>query len=40
MDYKALMKALKEHRCAGIVISESPNLEEDAALMKEEYERA
>jgi len=39
MNYKALMKALREHRCAGIVISESPNLEEDAALMKEEYER-
>jgi len=39
MNYKDLMKAFKEYKCKGCVINESPNLEEDAALMKKEYER-
>jgi deoxyribonuclease-4 len=37
MNYKELLKALKEYRCKGCVINESPNLEEDAQLMKKEY---
>ena len=36
--YKELMKALKEFECRGVVISESPNIEEDALLMKKAYE--
>ncbi len=32
--YQELMQALKEFRAAGVLISESPNLEEDALLMK------
>jgi len=36
--YKELLKALKEFNCKGIVISESPNIEEDALLMKKCFE--
>ena len=36
-NYKELIKALKEFRCKGILISESPNIEEDALLMKRCY---
>jgi len=32
------MKALREFGCRGVVISESPNIEEDALLMKKAYE--
>ncbi|MFA6888409.1 MAG: TIM barrel protein [Candidatus Woesearchaeota archaeon] len=39
MNYKDLMKTLKEFNCAGIVISESPNIEQDALLMKNYYEK-
>jgi deoxyribonuclease-4 len=39
MNYKDLMKAFKEYKCKGCVINESPNLEEDAMLMKKEYEK-
>jgi len=39
MNYKDLMKTLKEFNCAGIVISESPNIEQDALLMKKCYEQ-
>ena len=35
--YFELIKALKEFECAGLVISESPNLEEDALLLKKIY---
>src|SRR3989344_9162331 len=38
MNYRDLMKALKEFRCRGVVISESPNLETDALLMKKTYD--
>jgi len=38
MNYVDLMKAFKEFKIKGAVISESPNLEEDALLMKKEYE--
>ena len=36
--YKELMKAFKEFRIKGVVISESPNIESDALLMKKTYE--
>ncbi|RLG30274.1 hypothetical protein DRN98_07515 [Methanosarcinales archaeon] len=39
MNYKDLMKALKDYKCKGVLISESPNLEEDALLMKNSYEK-
>jgi deoxyribonuclease-4 len=38
LDYEALMAALKRRRVGGIVICESPNLEEDALLLKRTYE--
>ncbi|MFC1741488.1 TIM barrel protein [Nanoarchaeota archaeon] len=37
-EYKELMKAFKEFRIKGVVISESPNIEQDALLMKKVYE--
>jgi deoxyribonuclease IV len=40
MNYRGLMKSLKEYGCKGVVICESPNLEEDALKMKSEYEKA
>ena len=38
MNYKDLFKALKEFDCKGVVISESPNLETDAKIMKKTYD--
>lgn len=38
LNYKAVIKVLKEFNVAGVVISESPNLEEDAILLKKLYE--
>lgn len=38
MNYKELMKALKDYNVAGTVICESPVLEEDALIMKARYE--
>ena len=37
MDYKGLIKAWKEFKIGGIVICESPNIEEDALLLKKTY---
>jgi deoxyribonuclease-4 len=37
-NYQDLAKVLKEFRVKGVVISESPNLEEDALLFKQTYE--
>ena len=37
-NYVDLAKALKEYKVKGVVISESPNLEEDALLFKQTYE--
>lgn len=37
-NYTELLKALKEFRVKGLAICESPNLEEDALLMKRSYE--
>ncbi|MFH0949437.1 MAG: TIM barrel protein [Candidatus Aenigmatarchaeota archaeon] len=39
IKYKELMKALKDFGAAGVVISESPNIEGDALLMKRAYEK-
>ncbi len=38
MNYQDLIKAWKEFKIKGVVISESPNIEGDAKLMQEEYE--
>jgi len=38
MNYKELLKALKEYNVGGVLICESPNLENDALLMKSYYE--
>jgi deoxyribonuclease-4 len=38
MNYKDVMKTLKEFSCAGVVISESPNIEKDAILMQKYFE--
>ncbi|MCF7872021.1 TIM barrel protein [Candidatus Woesearchaeota archaeon] len=39
MNYKDLMKTLKEFKVKGTLISESPNLEHDALLMKKTFEK-
>lgn len=39
MNYMDLLKAFKEFKCKGVVISESPNIEEDALLLKKAYSR-
>ncbi|WP_297460878.1 deoxyribonuclease IV [Thermococcus sp.] len=38
MKWEDLLRVLKEFRVKGVVISESPNIEEDALLMKRKYE--
>ncbi|MFH1228517.1 MAG: TIM barrel protein [Planctomycetota bacterium] len=38
MNYKELLKALKDYRVGGFLVCESPNLEQDALLMKKFYE--
>ncbi|MEM4240269.1 MAG: TIM barrel protein [Candidatus Woesearchaeota archaeon] len=38
LKYKELLKALKEFKVKGVIISESPNIEGDALLMKREWE--
>lgn len=37
--YKELAKALKDFKVKGVAISESPNIEEDAILMKKVYDK-
>jgi len=39
LNFIELIKVWKEYRIKGVVISESPNIEEDALLMKREWER-
>ncbi|MBW7996108.1 MAG: TIM barrel protein [Candidatus Glassbacteria bacterium] len=39
LKYKELLQALKEFGVGGTVVCESPNLEQDAALMKAAYEK-
>ena len=38
-NYKDLMKALKEFKVKGYLTCESPNIEKDAILMKNYYEK-
>ena len=38
-NYLAVLKALKEFDCKGIVISESPIIEKDALMMQKEFEK-
>ncbi|MEM4630669.1 MAG: TIM barrel protein, partial [Candidatus Diapherotrites archaeon] len=38
MNYKAVLETLKEFDAKGVVVSESPNIEEDAILMQKFYE--
>ncbi|WP_457752135.1 deoxyribonuclease IV [Thermococcus sp.] len=38
MNWEDLLRILKEFRVKGVVISESPNIEGDAILMKKKYE--
>ena len=39
MDYKNLLKAWKEFNVGGVVISESPNIEGDALMLRKMYEK-
>jgi len=39
LKYKELLKALKDFKAKGVVISESPNIEGDALLCKKEYSK-
>jgi deoxyribonuclease-4 len=39
LKYHELLKALKDFKAKGVVISESPNIEKDALLMKKTYEK-
>ncbi|MDN5327670.1 MAG: deoxyribonuclease [Candidatus Woesearchaeota archaeon] len=38
-NYKDLLKAMKKFDIQGVLINESPNIEEDAMLLKKEYSR-
>ena len=38
-NYIELMKALKDFRVKGVVICESPNIEQDALLMQKVYSK-
>ena len=38
LNYQELIKALKDFKVKGVVISESPNIEEDALLVKKIYD--
>ncbi len=38
MNYTDLLKTFKEFGCAGVVTCESPNIEQDALLMKKFYD--
>ncbi|MBM2832598.1 MAG: Xylose isomerase domain protein barrel [Dehalococcoidia bacterium] len=35
--YDELLRAMRDHRVGGMVICESPNLEEDALLLQKSY---
>ena len=39
MNYRDLLRVLKDYRVRGLLICESPNLEEDALLIKRSYAR-
>ncbi len=37
LNYRLLMKAIKEFGCKGVIISESPNIEEDTLLLQKTF---
>ncbi len=39
LNYKAVLKALKDFKVKGWLVCESPNIEEDALLLKKEFEK-
>jgi len=39
LNYKDLMKAFKDFKLKGVVVSESPNIEKDALMTKKIYEK-
>ena len=39
MNYKDLLRTLKDFKAAGVVISESPNVETDASMCQKEFEK-
>jgi deoxyribonuclease-4 len=39
LQYVELLKALKDYEARGLVICESPDLEEDALLLQETYHK-
>ncbi len=39
LKYRELLKALREFKCKGVVISESPNIEGDALLMQKVWQK-
>ncbi|MCK5321784.1 MAG: TIM barrel protein [Candidatus Aenigmarchaeota archaeon] len=39
MNYKTLLKIIKEFNCRGVIICESPNIEQDAILLKNTYKQ-
>ena len=38
LKYRELLKALKDFKVKGVAISESPNIEQDAMMMKKVFE--
>ena len=38
MNYKELLKAMKEFDIKGVLVCESPNIEDDALLLKQYYQ--
>jgi len=38
-NYVGLLRAFKEFNCAGVIVCESPNLEDDALLLKKEFSK-
>jgi deoxyribonuclease-4 len=40
LRYKELLKALKTREVSGLIVCESPNLEEDALLLQQSYREA
>ncbi len=38
-DYKILLKVLKEYKCAGTLICESPAMEDDALILQKEWKK-
>jgi deoxyribonuclease-4 len=39
MNYRAILEVLKEFGAKGVVVSESPNIEQDAIMMQKEYNK-